>query len=145
MNTKLWYAVPAASFCEAMPIGNGSLGAMVYGKLPEEYITLNLDTLWSGTGRRKELAIDKVALLHAKKLCMSGKYYEAQKIIEKKLLGQYNESYMPLGILRYQYCDVKEYTSYKRELDLEHAVVSTEFTYDRKYYRSEIFASYPDK
>ena len=144
MNTKLWYAVPAASFCEAMPIGNGSLGAMVYGKVPEEYITLNLDTLWSGTGRRKELAIDKVALLHAKKLCMSGKYYEAQKIIEKKLLGQYNESYMPLGILRYQYCDVKEYTSYKRELDLEHAVVSTEFTYDRKYYRSEIFASYPD-
>jgi len=53
MNTKLWYAVPAASFCEAMPIGNGSLGAMVYGKVPEEYITLNLDTLWSGTGREK--------------------------------------------------------------------------------------------
>lgn len=51
---------------------------------------------------------------------------------------------MPLGILRYRYCDVEEYTSYKRELDLEHAVVSTEFTYDKKYYRSEIFASYPD-
>ena len=69
-------------FVEAMPIGNGSLGAMVYGKVAEEYITLNLDTLWSGTGRRKELAIDKVAL-HAKKLCMSGKYYEAQKMIKK--------------------------------------------------------------
>ena len=145
MNMKLWYDVPATSFCEAMPIGNGSLGAMVYGKIPEEYITLNLDTLWSGTGRRKEGNIDKTALEQAKKACMVEKYYEAQKIIEEKLLGQYNESYMPLGILKYQYCDVKNYTSYKRELDLESAVVSTEFIYDGKRYHSEIFASHPDK
>ncbi len=144
METKLWYDVPAASFSEAMPIGNGSLGAMIYGRVPEEYITLNLDTLWSGTGRRKEKQIDKTALKNAKQLCMSGKYQEAQILIEEKLLGQYNESYMPLGILKYQYCEIEEFTSYRRELDLEQAIVSTEFIHNGRNFRSEIFASYPN-
>ena len=52
MNTKLKYITPAKSFTEALPLGNGSLGAMVYGGVPEEHITLNHDTFWSGTGRR---------------------------------------------------------------------------------------------
>ena len=52
METKLWYKTQATSFTQALPIGNGSLGAMVYGKVPEEYISLNIDTLWSGAGRK---------------------------------------------------------------------------------------------
>ena len=58
MNTKLKYITPAKSFTEALPLGNGSLGAMVYGGVPEEHITLNHDTFWSGTGRRPEKEID---------------------------------------------------------------------------------------
>lgn len=144
METKLWYDVPAASFCEALPIGNGSLGAMVYGCIPIDAISLNLDTLWSGTGRRVERYVDMNALTEAKRLCMSGKYLEAQSIVEEKLLGVFNESYMPLGSLKYEYKDIKSFDCYKRELDLERAVASTEFSSAGRRYKSEIFASNPD-
>ena len=62
MNTTLWYEAPASSFCDALPVGNGSLGAVVYGGVPEECMSLNLDTLWSGTGRRMEQKIAKHVL-----------------------------------------------------------------------------------
>ena len=54
MNKTLKYISPAKSFTEALPLGNGSLGAMVYGGVPDEKITLNYDTFWSGTGHREE-------------------------------------------------------------------------------------------
>ena len=58
MNKTLKYISPAKSFTEALPLGNGSLGAMVYGGVPEEKITLNYDTFWSGTGHREEKEVD---------------------------------------------------------------------------------------
>ena len=60
MNTTLRYTFPAKSFTQALPLGNGSLGAMVYGGVPEEKISLNLDTFWSGTGHKKEKEIETV-------------------------------------------------------------------------------------
>ena len=83
-------------FCDALPVGNGSLGAVVYGGVPEECMSLNLDTLWSGTGRRMEQKIAKHVLEDVKKQCAQEHYFEAQNLIERKMLGQYNESYMPL-------------------------------------------------
>ncbi len=145
MNTKLWYDAPASSFCEGLPVGNGSLGGIVYGGIPEGFMTLNLDTLWSGTGRRQEKKINKRVLDDAKKLCMSGEYFEAQNVIEGKMLGQYNESYMPLGMFRYRYNDIEKYEKYRRELDLEKGIVKTEFVYKNTCYDSEVFSSYPDK
>jgi hypothetical protein len=143
METKLWYKTQATSFTQALPIGNGSLGAMVYGKVPEEYISLNIDTLWSGTGRKQDKYLDRSILEEAKKLSLSGKYYEADKLVEKNLLGEYNESYMPLGILRYRYINIDKPWEYKRELDLEKAIVKTNFLSGDVEYTSEIFASYP--
>lgn len=143
METKLWYKTQATSFTQALPIGNGSLGAMVYGKVPEEYISLNIDTLWSGTGRKQDKYLDRSILEEAKKLSLSGKYYEADKLVEKKLLGEYNESYMPLGILKYRYINIDKPREYKRELDLEKAIVKTNFLSGNVEYTSEIFASYP--
>lgn len=143
METKLWYKTQATSFTQALPIGNGSLGAMVYGKVPEEYISLNIDTLWSGTGRKQDKYLDRSILEEAKKLSLSGKYYEADKLVEKNLLGEYNESYMPLGILKYRYINIDKPREYKRELDLEKAIVKTNFLSGDIEYTSEIFASYP--
>ncbi len=143
METKLWYKTQATSFTQALPIGNGSLGAMVYGKVPEEYISLNIDTLWSGTGRKQDKYLDRSILEEAKKLSLSGKYYEADKLVEKNLLGEYNESYMPLGILKYRYINIDKIEEYKRELDLEKAIVKTNFLSGDIEYTSEIFASYP--
>ena len=143
METKLWYKTQATSFTQALPIGNGSLGAMVYGKVPEEYISLNIDTLWSGTGRKQDKYLDRSILEEAKKLSLSGKYYEADKLVEKNLLGEYNESYMPLGILKYRYINIDKPREYKRELDLEKAIVKTNFLSGDVEYTSEIFASYP--
>ena len=145
MFTKLWYKTPAASFCSALPIGNGSLGAIVYGNVPEEYMTLNLDTLWSGTGLRQERRIDRRIFDRAKELCRSRSFFEAQQLIEGQMLGKYNESYMPLGILRYRYINVADYREYKRALDLETGMITTDFTAGGKKYHSEIFSSYPAK
>ena len=97
MNTKLKYITPAKSFTEALPLGNGSLGAMVYGGVPEEHITLNHDTFWSGTGRRPEKEIDAKILGHARELLFEEKFWEAEQFIKEHMLGFYNESYMPLG------------------------------------------------
>ena len=88
MNTTLWYEAPASSFCDALPVGNGSLGAVVYGGVPEECMSLNLDTLWSGTGRRMEQKIAKHVLEDVKKQCAQEHYFEAQNLIERKMLGQ---------------------------------------------------------
>ena len=79
----------------------------------------------------------------AKKLSLSGKYYEADKLVEKNLLGEYNESYMPLGILKYRYINIDKPWEYRRELDLEKAIVKTNFLSGDVEYTSEIFASYP--
>lgn len=144
MNTTLWYEAPASSFCDALPVGNGSLGAVVYGGVPEECMSLNLDTLWSGTGRRMEQKIAKHVLEDVKKQCAQEHYFEAQNLIERKMLGQYNESYMPLGSFRYHYYGIENVENYRRELDLEEAVVRTEFTCAGRQYQSEVFVSNPD-
>ncbi len=130
-------------FCDALPVGNGSLGAVVYGGVPEECMSLNLDTLWSGTGRRMEQKIAKHVLEDVKKQCAQEHYFEAQNLIERKMLGQYNESYMPLGSFRYHYYGIENVENYRRELDLEEAVVRTEFTCAGRQYQSEVFVSNP--
>lgn len=144
MNTKLWYQSPARSFGEALPIGNGSLGAIAYGALPEESVFINYDTLWSGTGNRKKGRVDEEILNRAKSLSLEGKYYEAQQLVEKYMLGYYNESYMPFGVVKYSFPKVKEYAGYKRTLNLGQAVLSTEFESQGISYQSEMFSSYPD-
>ena len=79
-----------------------------------------------------------------KKQCAQEHYFEAQNLIERKMLGQYNESYMPLGSFRYHYYGIENVENYRRELDLEEAVVRTEFTCAGRQYQSEVFVSNPD-
>lgn len=145
MNKKVWYTSPAQSFTEALPLGNGNLGAMVYGRIPCEHITLNYDTFWSGTGTKDEKKIPIQALTNVRKLIMDKEYWEAERYIKDNMLGQYNESYMPMGIIDYTFTDITEYKDYKRTLDLENAVLTTEFTANDRFYKTEMFVSYVDK
>lgn len=145
MNTKLKYITPAKSFTEALPLGNGSLGAMVYGGVPEEHITLNHDTFWSGTGRRPEKEIDAKILGHARELLFEEKFWEAEQFIKEHMLGFYNESYMPLGELNYRFEEIGEIEQYSRNLDLENAIFSSEFCSKNTLYQTEVFISYPAK
>lgn len=143
MNTELKYITPAKSFTEALPLGNGSLGAMVYGGIPEEHITLNYDTFWSGTGRRPEKEINAKTLDHARKLLFEEKFWEAEQFITENMLGFYNESYMPLGELNYRFEGIGEIEKYSRNLDLENAILFSEFYSQNTSYQTEVFISYP--
>ncbi len=143
LNSKLWYQRPARAFKEALPLGNGHMGAMVYGSCPGERISLNSDTLWSGVPGVKEVPVSAGQLSHVRRLIFSGKYHEAEKLMEQDMLGCWNESYMPLGTLNIRYNDVAEFTEYRRELDLETAIAATAFEADGILINSEVFISYP--
>ena len=145
MNKTLKYISPAKSFTEALPLGNGSLGAMVYGGVPEEKITLNYDTFWSGTGHREEKEVSTDTLEYARKLLFEEKFWEAEQYMKENMLGFYNESYMPLGILKYEFEKIEEPQEYVRSLDLEKAVLTSEFKAHETVYTSRMFISNPAK
>ena len=145
MNKTLKYISPAKSFTEALPLGNGSLGAMVYGGVPEEKITLNYDTFWSGTGHREEKEVSTDTLEYARKLLFEEKFWEAEQYMKENMLGFYNESYMPLGILNYEFEKIEEPQEYVRFLDLEKAVLTSEFKAHETVYTSRMFISNPAK
>ena len=145
MNKTLKYISPAKSFTEALPLGNGSLGAMVYGGVPEEKITLNYDTFWSGTGHREEKEVSTDTLEYARKLLFEEKFWEAEQYMKENMLGFYNESYMPLGSLNYEFEKIEEPQEYVRSLDLEKAVLTSEFKAHETVYTSRMFISNPAK
>lgn len=140
---KLWYENPAKSWEEALPIGNGRLGAMIYGKTDREIISLNEDTLWSGYPRDLNPKNKKDVFQHSVKLALQRKFHEAQQLIESELTSVWSEAYMPLGdlIIDFQHADCVN--NYKRELDISTAVATVEYTVDGVGYRREMFASFP--
>lgn len=146
MNTELWYKSPARSFSEALPIGNGRLGAMVFGGIPREKILLNLDTFWSGCKRGDEREIPEETIRKIQTLTLNEQYKEAEELTESSLLGDYNESYMPLGLLHYELDHTNSdcITDYKRCLDLERAVHTVSYKINNANVTSQVLASYED-
>ncbi len=129
-DLKLWYTTPSGSVWEnALPIGNGRLGAMVFGNVPEEVIQLNEHTIWSGSPNNNDNPLAKAALQEIRSLLISGKYKDAealanQAIISKKSHGQ---MFQPAGQLHLRFKGHEQYTNYRRELDLSNAVASTSY------------------
>ena len=117
----LWYSNPANAWVEALPIGNGSLGAMVFGGVGRERLQLNDDTLWSGRPRNWDNPKAKDVLPEIRKAIFAGQYVEADALA-KKMMGPYTESYQPLGdlTLTFEHGDVGR--AYRRELDLRTGV-----------------------
>ena len=95
----LWYRQSAYSWNEALPLGNGRMGAMVYGDPLNERICLNEDTLWSGKPDFCANPTAEAAYKEARKLVLEGRYSEAQRLMERDFTGTFSQLYMPLGDL----------------------------------------------
>ena len=145
IRRRLWYQKPAMTWVEALPVGNGRLGGMVFGDPRQERIQLNEDTLWSGRPRDHNNYQAYDYLLEARQLIFSGEYQKAQKLIEAKMQGTYTEAYQPLGVLIMENILDGEVTDYYRELDLERSVVTVSFVTRTGRQIREIFCSYPDQ
>ena len=96
---KLWYDKPAEKWTEALPMGNGRIGAMIYGGAKEEKICFNEDTLWSGYPHDKNEPERYPYFQKARELAMEQRYQEAQELLEQHFLGSYTESYALMGDL----------------------------------------------
>ncbi len=144
MEKLLKYSRAAEHFEEALPLGNGQLGAMVYGRRDIEKISINHDTLWSGKPGDSfvEGAFDSNE--RAKALLKEGKRYEAQRELEEHFTGEYLCSYMLLGTLYVKNLNADENVSdYRRVLDLENGTVTVEYKENGISHRREYFVSYP--
>jgi alpha-L-fucosidase 2 len=141
---KLWYDTPAKEWVEALPIGNGRLGAMVFGGVERELLQLNEDTLWSGGPRDWNNPAALEALPEIRRLVFEGRYKEADKVA-KRMMGPYNQSYLPMADLNIKFDHKGGVTDYYRELDLDRAVATTRYTAGGIEYVREAFASHPDQ
>jgi alpha-L-fucosidase 2 len=143
---KLWYTKPALEWIEALPIGNGKLGAMIFGGSSEELIQLNESTLWSGGPVKTGVnANAKSYLPKIRKALLETKDYTLANELAKKMQGLYSQSYLPLGDIRIlQDFNGKKPDSYYRDLNLNNATATTRFNFDGIEYTREIFASAPD-
>ncbi|MCZ8519541.1 MULTISPECIES: glycoside hydrolase family 95 protein [Paenibacillus] len=141
----LWYEQPAGSWFEALPAGNGRLGAMVFGGTGRERIALNEDTLWSGEPRDTVREDAHLHLDPVRKLIFEGRHAEAEEIIEQYMQGPDIESYLPLGDLELLFEKEGEMTDYRRELCLDEAVIRTQYKEDGARHTRELFVSAADQ
>ena len=141
---KLWYKRPASEWTEALPLGNGRIGAMVYGDPLNETICLNEDSLWSGYPKDSGVCDPWPYLQNVRKLVADEKYSEADEEIEKHLLGRYSESYLPMGNI-YIDCPCGKVTDYYRDLDLDNAISHTRFVINGAKQEREAFVSAADQ
>ncbi len=144
-DLTLWYPEPAAKWTEALPVGNGRLGAMLFGTLENERVQLNEDTLWSGMPRDWNNPEAKKYLPEVRRLILEQKDYLAGGELCKKMQGPYNQSYLPLGDLRLKFDGAGGATEYRRELNLDSALASVSYRANGVRYTRELFASAPDQ
>ena len=144
---KLWYTQPATKWVEALPVGNGRLGAMVYGNPSHEEIQLNENTIWAGQPYHNDNPDAKEALPIVRQLIFDGKYDEAQDLVNKKFISRNSQGmpYQTAGSLYLRSPGSEHFTQYYRELNLETAVTTTRYVVDGVTYTREVFASHPDQ
>ncbi|WP_316816681.1 glycoside hydrolase family 95 protein [Pedobacter nyackensis] len=143
---KLWYTKPANQFEEALPLGNGRLGTMVYGGVMQERISLNEATLWSGkpVDAAKINPEAKNYLAPIREALFAENYKKADSL-QRFMQGPFSEAYMPLGYLFFNFNHKGEVTGYKRELDIQNAISTVNYQLDGTTYTRETFISQPDQ
>ncbi|RFS21373.1 glycoside hydrolase family 95 protein [Chitinophaga silvatica] len=141
---KLWYRQPASQWVEALPVGNGRIGAMIYGGTQQEELQLNEGFLWSGTPRdgnnpdaARQLPVIRQLLLDER--------YRAADSVARKMMGTYSARYLTLGSLLINYDLSSQYSSYQRELDLNSGIAKVKYVANGVTYTREVFCSYPDQ
>jgi alpha-L-fucosidase 2 len=143
---SLHYDQPATQWTEALPLGNGHLGAMVFGKTDDERLQLNDNTLYSGEPDIPEWKAPDIAGTYDQVVQMlrEEKYTEATAFLQKNWLGRLHQNYQPLGDLHLRNNRQGEITAYRRELDISNAVMHIGYRQNDTEYTREIFASHPD-
>lgn len=158
-ESLLWYKAPAKTWTEALPVGNGRIGAMIFGGIAQERLQLNEDSLWSGRPEDADNPAALAALPEIRKLLFEGKYAEAQRIADRTLIckgtgsvrgkgakGAYG-SYQTLGDLQldFDHAGDVDADTYRRELNLSQASARVSYSIKGVRYDREVFASYPDQ
>ncbi|MGZ3879845.1 MAG: glycoside hydrolase family 95 protein [Flavisolibacter sp.] len=147
-DLKLWYNKPSGKTWEnALPIGNGFLGAMIYGNVEKETIQLNESTVWSGSPNRNDnpLALDSLSLI--RQLIYAGRRKEAERVVNNSIITKksHGQKFEPVGSLQLAFAGQENYENYYRELDIERAVTKTSYTVNGVKFTREALASFPDR
>ena len=145
-TVKLWYDAPADNWNEALPVGNGRLGAMVFGGTAGEHLQLNENTLYSGEPSTtfKDIRVTPEMKERVMALMKAGEYGQASDLICKHWLGRLHQCYQPFGDLYITDNRAGQVSAYSRELNLAEAVNRTRYTSDGTTVEREVFASHPD-
>ena len=142
MTLRLTYGSPAELWLQALPIGNGRLGAMVFGGTSDERIALNVDTFWSGGPRHPDDAAGE-RLADLRRLVLDEQDYVGADEVARSMQGPYNESYQPLGDLRVSMDHEGPVHDYSRYLDIGEAISGVHYQAGETHFSREIFASAP--
>lgn len=140
---SLWYKAPATEWTQALPLGNGRLGAMVFGRVDAEKLQLNEDTFWSGQPYTSANANALAALTQARNYVFNGQFATAQSDINANMLGAppAQAKFQPVGDLNLTFPVSGAVTDYRRDLDLDQAVASVTYRFNGVTYRREVFSS----
>lgn len=143
----IWLRSAASQWDHAFPVGNGRLGAMIFGTVNRERIQLNDETLWMGSPRQTDNPDARANLAEVRRLLFAGQPREAYALAERTLMGKpwRLESYQSLADLRINFDHEGTITEYRRELDLDAAVARVTYRVDGVRYTREVFASHPDQ
>ncbi|MFC1492723.1 glycoside hydrolase N-terminal domain-containing protein [candidate division KSB1 bacterium] len=142
---KLTYTKPASFFEEAMPLGNGRIGATVFGGVNKERIMLNEETLWAGGPVDPYMNPDAYKNLPAVREALKNEDYRLADRLVRSIQGKFSESYAPLGDLYIEMEHGNDAVDYYRELDIRNAVSIVEYNIEGVNYKRESFVSYPDQ
>ena len=144
-NMKLHYDRPAEYFEEALVIGNGTMGATLYGGVKKDKISFNDITLWTGEPESENSSPDAFNVIPEIRALLDNEDYEGADKAQYKVQGHYSENYQPLGTLTIEYLDdTAGISDYHRWLDIGNATARTQYLKDGKLFTSDYFASAPD-
>ncbi len=137
----MWYQQPAKAWHEALPVGNGRLGAMVFGGVNTERLALNEESVWSGQPTQTDRVGAYESLPEIRRLLFEGNHRQAQNLVNSRVLGPRPlGAYQPLGDLMLDFPSSGTVTEYRRELNLDTALARTTFRIDDTDFTREVFA-----
>ena len=146
-TTLLWYTQPADIWENALPVGNGRLGAMVFGRTDEEKIQFNEETYWSGGPYSQTVQGGYKALPEIQRLIFQGKYIQAHKLFGRHLMGYpvEQQKYQSFGDLVIKFSSEGKAKNYTHRLDLDQAIVTTEYDKDGISFKRDVFVTPVDQ
>lgn len=146
-HLRLWYNKPAADWNEALPLGNGRLGAMVFGVPSVEHLQLNEETIWAGSPNNNAHEVAPEILQEVRKLIFEKKYVEAQQLANEKLMSKKNHGmpYQTMGDLFISFPGHERYTDFYRDLDITDAIATVNYKVNGVTFKREILTSFTDQ